>query len=246
MNPWSACGMNSVPTSGTMKKLATNVHSAIASTLMRCASAHRSAAPYTRCIHSMKRSTSCITRPSHGTREKRDPRRVVPDRRQHRIEREADEQAHQHRDRDGDAELEEETADDAAHERDRHEHGDDRERGRHHREADLVGAVARGVGVALAQRQVAHDVLAHDDGVVDQQADAQRQRHQRQEVEREAEGVQRDEGGDHRDRQREAGDDRAAPAVQEQEHDQHGEQAALDDRVLDAVDAALDLVGASN
>ena len=37
------------------------------------------------------------------------------------------------------------------------------------------------------------------------------------------------------------GDDRAAPAVQEQEHDQHRQQRALDDRRLDAVDALLDL-----
>ena len=45
------------------------------------------------------------------------------------------------------------------------------------------------VHVVLAHRQVAHDVLAHHDRVVDQEADAQRQRHQRQEVEREAERV---------------------------------------------------------
>ena len=38
-----------------------------------------------------------------------------------------------------------------------------------------------------------------------------------------------------RDRQRQAGDDRAAPAVQEQEHDQHGQQRAFEDRALDAV-----------
>ena len=41
-----------------------------------------------------------------------------------------------------------------------------------------------------AHGEVADDVLAHDDGVVDQQADAQRQRHQRQEIEREPERVE--------------------------------------------------------
>ena len=60
------------------------------------------------------------------------------------------------------------------------------------------------VAWSLPMPEVAHDVLAHDDRVVDQQADAQRQRHQRQEVEREAERVQRDERRDDRDRQREA------------------------------------------
>ena len=60
------------------------------------------------------------------------------------------------------------------------------------------------VAWSLPMRQVAHDVLAHDDRVVDQQADAQRQRHQRHEVEREAERVERDERRDHGDRQRQA------------------------------------------
>ena len=41
-------------------------------------------------------------------------------------------------------------------------------------------------------------------------------------------------------RQREPGDDRAAPAVQEQEHDQHREAGAFEDRALHAVDALLD------
>src|SRR5678815_892277 len=49
----------------------------------------------------------------------------------------------------------------------------------------------RGV-VALAHVDMAHDVLAHHDGVVDEQADAQRQRHQRHVVEGEAEGIQGD------------------------------------------------------
>jgi hypothetical protein len=103
-------------------------------------------------------------------------------------------------------------------------HRNDRERRRHHRESDLVGAFPRRSDVVLAHRQVAHDVFAHDDRVVDEEADAQRQGHQRQEVECEPERVQCNERGDHRDRQRKAGDDRAAPAVQEQEDDQHRQQ----------------------
>ena len=39
--------------------------------------------------------------------------------------------------------------------------------------------------------------------------------------------------GEHRDRQREAGDHRRAPRVEEQEDDEHGEQRALDQRLLD-------------
>ena len=61
---------------------------------------------------------------------------------------------------------------------DRDEHGDDRERRGHDGEADLGGAVAGGVEVVLAALQVAHDVLAHDDRVVDQHADREREAHE--------------------------------------------------------------------
>ena len=244
MKPWSPSGTNSVPTSGGTPKLATNNASAIAITDLRC----DERPVEDRAVDAMQPLDAALdatpsARPSQRARRKRPSRRIAPDRREHRVEREADEQADQHGDGDGDAELEEEAPDDALHERDRHEHRDDRERRRHHREADLVGRLLRRLPVRLAHREVAHDVLAHDDRVVDQQADAQRQRHQREEVQREPERVQRDERRDHRDRKREAGDDRAAPAVQEQEHDQHGQQRALDDRLLDAVDALLDRLG---
>ena len=171
--------------------------------------------------------------------------RVAPHGRQHRVQREADEQRHQHGRRDGNAERIEELADDAAHERDRNEHRDDRQRRRQHRQPDLVGALARGGVVVLAQMDVPDDVLAHDDRIVDQQSDAKRQRHQRHVVQREAERVEKDEGRDHRDRQREPGDDRAAPRPEEQEDDQHRQKRAFDDRVLDVVDRVFDEVGHS-
>jgi hypothetical protein len=178
--------------------------------------------------------------PRHA-REAR-PGRIAPDRREHRIEGEAHEQGHQHGDGHCQAELEKELADEALHERDWHEHGDDRERRRHHGKTDFIGPFARRRDVALAHAEVAHDVLAHHDGVVDEKPDAQRQRHQRHHVEREAKCVQRDEGRDDRDRQREAGDDGAAPGMQEQENDQHREQRPLENRALDTVHAFLDLI----
>ena len=69
--------------------------------------------------------------------------RIRPVRRQHRVERERDEQRHQHRAGDRQRERREPLLGDAAHERDRHEHGDDRERRRRDGEADLVGALVR-------------------------------------------------------------------------------------------------------
>jgi hypothetical protein len=71
---------------------------------------------------------------------------------------------------------------------------------------------SRAAVMGLAHLHMAHDVLAHHDGVVDQQADAQAQRHHGHEVQREAEGIHGDEAADHRDRQRQPGDDGAAPA----------------------------------
>ena len=167
-------------------------------------------------------------------------RRIAPDRGQHRVEREAHEQRHQHRRGHGDAERKKELSDDAAHERNRHEYRNDGEGGREDGEPDLLGAFARRGIVVLAHVDVAHDVFAHHDGVVDQQPDAQAQRHQGHVIERKAAGVERDEGRDHRYRQRQAGDHGAAPGPQKQEHDQHRQQAAFEDGVFHVVRGAFD------
>ncbi len=62
----------------------------------------------------------------------------------------------------------------------------------------------------LALLDVARDVLDHHDRVVDDEAGRDRQRHQRQVVEAEAEQVHHAEGADQRQRHREARDDRRA------------------------------------
>ena len=72
----------------------------------------------------------------------------------------------------------------------------------------------------LAVLDVADDVLDHHDGVVDDEAGADRQRHQRQVVEREAAEPHHAEGRDQRQRQRHAGDDGGADRAQEQQHHQ--------------------------
>jgi hypothetical protein len=125
---------------------------------------------------------------------------VRPDRRKHGIERER----HEHRDQHGGghrhAELMKEAADDPAHETHREEHGDDRERGGEHRQRDFFRAVERGGAMVRAELHVSHDVFAHHNRIVDQQADAQRERHQRDHVEREATRVHHGECADQRDR----------------------------------------------
>ena len=69
---------------------------------------------------------------------------------------------------------------------------------------------------------VAHDVLQHDDGVVDDEADGERQAEQRDVVDREAERVHRAEGRDERDRHGDARDEgRRQAAEEEEDHQDH-------------------------
>jgi len=77
---------------------------------------------------------------------------------------------------------------------------------------------------------VAGNVLDLDDGVVDQHADHQGQGQQRQHVEGVSEPLQREEGGNDRQRQRHRGDEGGAPVAQEQPDHQHREDRALDQR----------------
>ncbi len=88
---------------------------------------------------------------------------------------------------DGNGKFAEQPADDAAHEQQRDEHRDQRKGDRDDREADLTGALERRLERAVALFEVAHDVLDHDDRVVDHEADRDRQRHQRDVVEAVAE-----------------------------------------------------------
>ena len=158
--------------------------------------------------------------------------RVGPVRREHRIERERDEQ--RYRDGRGDRQGErfEPLSCLAVRERDRHEHREDRERRRRHGEPDLVGAVVRRLVMIFALLHVPHDVLAHNDRVVDQNADRQRQAHERHRLELEAERPHGDEARQHGDRQRHAGDHRRAPRIEEQEDDEHRENRAEEERLL--------------
>ena len=162
--------------------------------------------------------------------------RIGPIRREHRVERERDEERHEHRGRDRQRERLEPLARDARHEADRHEHGDDGERRRRDGEADLVGPFVRRGHVVGAHLDVPHDVLAHDDRVVDENAYRERQAQQRHRVEGEAEHQQRDERRKHRHRERESGDHRRSPRIQEEEHDEHREQRAFDERLFHVAD----------
>jgi hypothetical protein len=76
----------------------------------------------------------------------------------------------------------------------------------------------------MALLQIAEHVLDHDDGVVDDEADRHRKRHQREIVDRIAHRPHRRAGAGERERHRDAGGDRRRDAAQEDEHHQHHQQ----------------------
>ena len=96
---------------------------------------------------------------------------------EHRRQREADDHRHQDRERHRPAERVDEAARVPGHERHRQEDHDQRQRGRHHRQRHLARALDRGVERrAVLLLDVPEDVLQHDDRVVDDDADGERQR----------------------------------------------------------------------
>ncbi len=91
---------------------------------------------------------------------------------------------------------------------------------------------------------MAHDVLEHDDGVVDHEPDRQREREQGHVVDRKIERVHRRAGADERNRHRERGNDRCRDRAQEQEDHQHDQADRYDQRLLHVGDRLADRDGA--
>ena len=90
--------------------------------------------------------------------------------RHHRREHARDQQRRKHGKRRSPAELLEELAGHAAHEGRGQEHGDQREGGCDHRQADLVGRLHGRFKRRLAHAQVPHDVFDLHNGIVHQHA----------------------------------------------------------------------------
>ena len=78
-----------------------------------------------------------------------------------------------------------------------------------------------------ARFEMAGDIFQHDDGVVDDEAGRDGQRHQRQNVEAEAEQIHAAERAENGDRHGDAGDERGADVAQEQEHDEGDQDDAI-------------------
>ncbi len=147
---------------------------------------------------------------------------------EHRRDEARGEQREEHLHRNRDAELLEELPGDSRHETCRREDRDDRQRDRDDGEADFVGGFKRRAIGRLAHPHVAHDVLDLDDGVVDEDTGRQRDGEEADEVQRKSKDVHRPECREDRQRQRDRGDDGGADIAQEQEHDDDGENGALE------------------
>ena len=159
---------------------------------------------------------------------------------QHRRQRQRDKgrsyDCHRHRDR----EFTEQPADDAAHEKQRDEDCDQRKGNRDDREADLPRPFEGGIEGALPLLDVTHDVLDHDDRIVDDKTDRDRQRHQRNVIEAVADGIHHPKGGEQRQRHGQARDHRRPQRPQKHEDDDDHEPDRQHHRKLDIMDRRLD------
>ena len=121
-----------------------------------------------------------------------------------------------HRRGDGQGELAVELADEARQERGRQEHGDQHQGDGEDRAGDLAHRLDGGRPGVQSLGNVVLDVLQHDDGVIDHDADGQHQPEQCQAVQAEAHQRHDGEGADQRHRHVDHGQDHRLPVLQEQ------------------------------
>ena len=157
-------------------------------------------------------------------------------------------QRHHHRDenrhRKRNREFAEQPADNATHQQQRNQHRDQRNADRHDRETDFAGSLERrGVGL-FAFLDISRDIFQDDDRVVDDEPDRNRQRHQRQVIERVAEGPHQRAGAKQRQRNRDAGDDGRPYAAQKNKDHQDDKQNRQQQRELDIGDRRANGLGA--
>ena len=158
----------------------------------------------------------------------------------HRRQRQRDDHRQDQRYADRHREFAEQQTDIAAHQEERNEHGNQRQRDRGNREADLAGALERSLRRVHPLFEVAVHVLDDDDSIVDDEANRDRQRHQRQIVEAVAELVEHPKGADQRQRHGDGRDNRR-PKIPQEQKDHHDDQCdAEQQRELHVADRGAD------
>ena len=156
-------------------------------------------------------------------------RRLLEEKRAERgRERQRNEAGEQHRYHEGDRELAEHRSGDAAQERHRNEHGTEHEHDGHQGRGHLLHRFVCSLGGGqLFLVHDAFDVLDHHDRVVHHDADREHQGEQGEHVDRVPQREEPEEGPDHAHRHGQDGDQRRAPALEEEEHHQGHEQHRL-------------------
>ncbi len=169
--------------------------------------------------------------------------RLQQQRRECRRQRQRNQQRDHRRSRNRHRELVIEGARKPVEEQGRQEHRAQHENDRDQRRADFVHRRPRRLQPGEAAGEVSLDILDHDDGVVDDDADRQHQPEQRQVVERIADRQKHREGADQRYRNGDHRNHRRAPALQEDDDDQHDQRNRFQQRVHHGVDRLRDELG---
>src|SRR5579863_4953711 len=141
----------------------------------------------------------------------------------HRSESQRDDGGDEDRDGKRDREFAEQAANNIAHEEQRNQNGDQRDGQRNNRESDLFGAFQCGLQGRVALFEEAVDVFDHDDGVVDDEACGDGERHQCEVVQAVAGEVHDAEGAHDRKGDGDAGD-HGSGQVAEKEENQHDDE----------------------
>ena len=158
----------------------------------------------------------------------------------HRGQGQGDDSGDQDRYAQGHGEFPEQPADDVAHEKQRDQHRDQRDRQRDDRETYLRRALERCCQRRIAGFDVAHDVLDHDDGVIDDEARRDGERHKRKIVQAVAEQKHDAEGADDGQGHGDARNHRRRQRAQKQKHDHHHQGDGEHELELDVLDRRAD------
>src|SRR5713226_5820273 len=162
----------------------------------------------------------------------------------HRSQRQGNKRGDQYGDGQGDCKFAEEPANDVAHEEQRDKHGDERNGERNDRETNLFGALERGLERRFPRLDVTADVFNHDDGVVDDEAGRNGQRHEGKIVEAIAEKIHHAKSSNKRKRNSDAGNNRGAEAAEKKKNHHHHERNGEHQRELHILDGRANRGGA--
>ena len=115
---------------------------------------------------------------------------------------------------------------------------------RQNRKADLLGTLERGLQGRVAVLDVAHDVFDHDDGVVDDEAGGDGERHERQVVQAVTEQIHDAESADDGQRHGDAGNHRGRKRAKKEKNYHHDQSDGEHQLELHVLDGSADGVGA--